>query len=164
MAKCKELQLYYDIREMSSRPSRNSIYKHTRILQLQSRKTHMYPIAFSNKIQSHSNNKYIYVEKNISSSYMTVTYCLRDFALIQNRILVKLHFFFVVNLITWNILSYFYKYIPLEILYIYARISLYSCTRKFCIYLHKRFEYLHYFIAISMEFFHQEFDLLVPIT
>lgn len=71
MAKCKELQLYYDIREMSSRPSRNSIHKYTRILQLQSRKTHMYPIVFSNKIQSHSKNKYIYVEKNISSSYIT---------------------------------------------------------------------------------------------
>lgn len=42
----KELQLYYDIREMSSRPSRNSIHKHTRILQLQSRKMHMYPISF----------------------------------------------------------------------------------------------------------------------
>lgn len=46
MAKCKELQLYYNIREMSSRPSRNSIHKHTRILQLQSRKTHMYFIVF----------------------------------------------------------------------------------------------------------------------
>lgn len=135
MAKCKELQLYYDIREMSSRPSRNSIYKHTRILQLQSRKTHMYPIAFSNKIQSHSNNKYIYVEKNISSSYMTVTYCLRDFALIQNRILVKLHFFFVVNVITWNIPSYFYKHIPLEILY-FMHVYLYILVHESSVFIY----------------------------
>lgn len=82
MIKCKRLQLQYSRGEFLTLPKFYS--KQTRLLRSRSRKR-TYTLPFSQTKYNHTQR--INIERNTSFSFMI--YSLKDFALIQNSILVS---------------------------------------------------------------------------